>query len=121
LPATINNAKLGFRWKNDNGGVGSSPSVAIDSIYVFSLATPVAIISASDSDICVNACIDFFADSAGPVANYSWTFTGASTPTSLLQNPTNICYPSPGTYPAQLVLSTPSGTDTATLSIVVNP
>ncbi len=121
VSANIPNAKIGFRWVNDNGGQGTNPSVAIDSIIVFQLGAPVANISASDTDICVNDCIDFFADSVGPVASYLWTFPGASVSSSSQRNPTGICYPNPGTYIAKMVVSTGGGIDSATITIVVNP
>ena len=120
IPAT-GNVQIGFRWMNNNGGVGANPSFAADSIIVFTLPPPVANITASDTVLCVNDCIDFFADSAGPVAQYTWTFQGANIPNSPQKDPVGICYPNPGTYSVELVVSSPSGTDTAYASIVVNP
>jgi gliding motility-associated-like protein len=121
LPAAAN-VKIGFTWLNNNFGFGTSPSFAVDSIVVLSQIVAQANITVSDTDICVNDCIDFFADSSGPLATYSWTFAGSSTPFSSLQNPTGICYPNPGTYPAQLIVSAlGSPDDTANITIVVNP
>lgn len=108
------NVKIGFLWKNDNGGGGISPSFAVDSILVYYLGNLSANIIASDTDICVNTCIDFFTSAAGP---YNWIFNGASPSTSTLQNPASICYSNPGTYAVQLII----GSDTSNVSITVNP
>ncbi len=113
LPADAN-VKIGFLWKNDNGGSGVSPSFAVDSIIVYNLGNMNANIIASDTDICVNTCIDFFTNASGP---YNWIFNGASPSTSTLQNPPSICYSSPGTYSVQLII----GSDTSNVSIAVNP
>ena len=120
IPAAAN-VKIGFLWKNNNGGVGTNPSFAVDSIVVYNLSNPIANITASDTNICANTCIDFFADTVGLVATYNWLFSGASTTTSTQQNPTSICYTNPNTYTVRLIVTTPSGSDTATTSIVVNP
>lgn len=121
LPATITNAKIGLTWTNDNGGAGTSPSFAVDSIVILQMGAPIANITASDTDICVNDCIDFFADSVGPVAAYDWIFTGASIPSSSQRNPTGVCYPNPGSYNVTMVVSTPGGIDSTFMTITVNP
>ena len=112
LPSAAN-VKIGFLWKNDNGGAGTNPSFAIDSIAVYNLGI-ITTITASDTDICTNTCIDFFTDPGGP---YSWIFNGATPSTSTQQNPSSICYPNPGTFTVQLI----NGSDTSTASIKVNP
>jgi gliding motility-associated-like protein len=121
LSTTTTLAQIGFTWTNDNGGQGTNPSFAVDSIIVIETPPPVANITASDTDICVNECIDFITDSV-PFATYTWQFNGASTPTSNLRNPTGICYPAPGTYTATVTVTIPLvGSDVDTVSIVVNP
>lgn len=112
LPSATN-VKIGFLWKNDNGGAGTNPSFAIDSIKVYNLGI-VTTITASDTDICTNTCIDFFTDPGGP---YNWVFNGATPSTSIQQNPSSICYLNPGTFTVQLI----NGTDTSNTSINVNP
>ncbi len=42
---------------------------------------------------------------------YLWTFNGASTGSSTAMNPTAISYPSTGTYPVKVVITTPCGKD----------
>ncbi len=50
---------------------------------------------------------------------YAWTFTGANTPTSNLENPTGITWPGPGTYNVTLDISTATCTNTYSTNIVV--
>lgn len=128
LPVVLVNTsvKIGFHWINDDGGVGSYPSFAVDSIIVVDLpapAIPVASFTVSNTNICVNDCINFFGDSAaaGFGANFTWAFSGAATPGSSIRDPSNICYNAVGTYNVTLIVSNSSGSDTATASIVVVP
>ncbi len=72
---------------------------------------PVTNISSSDSIFCVNSCIDFTDLSINTPSAWSWHFFGANTTTSTLQNPTNICYNTAGTFDVALVSSNPSGSD----------
>lgn len=52
---------------------------------------------------------------------YAWTFPGSNTPTSNLANPTNIIYPTKGTYTIGLTVTTECGTPVSTsTTIVVN-
>ncbi|MCO6500924.1 MAG: gliding motility-associated C-terminal domain-containing protein, partial [Vicingus serpentipes] len=59
--------------------------------------------SSSDSTLCSSDCINFTDLSTGSPTGWTWYFPGSSTPTSSAQNPTNICYPSPGNYDVSLV------------------
>jgi len=117
LPASANNnpnVKIGFRWVNDNNSNGTDPSFAVDNITlsVPSAGTPpVANFIASDSTICVGQCINFTDLSTGNPTSWQWTFTGATPNTSTQQNPTNICYNTPGTYTVQLIVSNGNGND----------
>jgi gliding motility-associated-like protein len=78
---------------------------------------------ASDTTLCVGDCISFTDLSTNSPTSWSWTFNGSSTPASALQNPTNICYPTAGTYAVTLVATNSNGNGTLTKSnyIVVNP
>lgn len=84
---------------------------------------PVASFSASDSSICINECINFTDLSSGSPTSWSWYFFGSSTPTSTLQNPTNICYPNSGSFNVALVINNTNGQDSIFLPnfITVNP
>lgn len=116
-PSADNNpsVRIGFRWTNDNGGVGVNPSFAVDNIELRSTQVPVADFIASSTIICAGDCIDFLDQSTNNPTSYSWSFFGAAPATSSVQNPTSICFNTPGTYTIQLIVSNTSGTDTLTI------
>jgi len=91
--------------------------------YVVPCNFPVAALSASDSTICINDCISFTDLSIGTPTSWSWYFFGSSTPTSSQQNPTNICYPTAGTFDVALVAINSAGSDSIFMNnfITVNP
>jgi hypothetical protein len=66
-------------------------------------AAPVAIFNAQNN-ICPGTCTDFNNLSQG-ADNYIWTFPGSSTPVSVDENPTGICYTNPGSYSVTLIAS----------------
>jgi PKD repeat protein len=81
---------------------------------------PAAAFNPSQQVICAGTCIDFTDRSTNAPNAWQWTFTGSTTATSTTQNPTNICYPTPGTYPATLIARNPGGGSTpTTINIIV--
>jgi gliding motility-associated-like protein len=79
---------------------------------------PVANFTYSDT-ICQNQCIGFTDASSGIPTSWSWVFAGASTPTSSLQNPTAICYPTIGTFTVVLTVTNSAGSNTVSKNITV--
>jgi len=73
----------------------------------------------SDTTFCseTGQCISFTDLSACNPTSWHWLFPGATPDTSDQQNPTNICYFNPGTYPVTLIVADSSGSDT----LAVNP
>ncbi|MBS1634540.1 MAG: gliding motility-associated C-terminal domain-containing protein [Bacteroidetes bacterium] len=122
LPASANNnanVKIGFNWTNDSDGSGSDPSFAVDDIALSTAtvaAPPVADFAASSTTICAGQCINFTDNSTNTPTSWSWSFPGASVTTATLQNPTNICYNTAGTYTVSLTATNTSGSNTATKS-----
>lgn len=119
VPAGLNgitNFKVGFRWVNNDDAVGSDPSVAIDNIEITEPSTPgppEADFTVSNTTICEGDCIDFTdasTSTAGGITSWDWDFGGGAT-NSTLQNPTNICFNTPGTYTVTLTVTDPNGTD----------
>jgi gliding motility-associated-like protein len=119
LPASADNnpnVKIGFRWKNDDDGVGIDPTFAVDDITltVPAVSGPTAdFMVVGSQTICEGSCIDFMDMStvgAGPYV-YAWTFTGGTPGTSAAVNPVGICYNTPGTYQVELSVTDGSGTD----------
>ncbi len=91
---------------------------------VQSVIPPIADFSASLTEICAGECIDFTDLSTNTPTSWSWTFAGASTPSSTAQNPVNICYNTPGTYTVSLEATNAGGTsppETKVNYITVHP
>ncbi len=78
---------------------------------------------ASAYDITAGECINFNDQSTGLPTSWSWSFPGAQTISSTNQNPTNICYNTPGIYDVVLQVQNSSGQDTHICEdcITVNP
>lgn len=75
---------------------------------------PVALFT-SPNHLCPGTCTDF-TDHSQHASTYLWTFSGANPSTSVDQNPTNICYNTPGTYAVSLIVTNSVGSDTLTLN-----
>lgn len=115
LPLSANNnpsVRIGFHWKNDNGGTGVNPSIAVDNIQLINVAPPSSSnFFASDSVICAGSCISYAAQTISATA-WSWIFVGGNPGTATGQNPANICYASPGSYTTIMIAYNSSGNDT---------
>lgn len=120
LPASADNnpnVKLGFNWTNNNDVSGTDPSFAVDdiSLSVPSAGTPpVANFSSSDTTICTGTCLTFTDLSTNTPTSWAWTFAGAATLNSSLQNPTGICYNTAGNFQVELTATNASGSDVET-------
>ncbi len=127
LPATLDqnpDVKFGFQWQNNSNGSGSDPSVAIDSIELTGtfLLPPIAGFTPSQNNFCENTCINFTDTSTNFPTSWSWNFGGGATPnTSTLENPSNICFNTPGSYPVVLTATNANGSSNDTVNIVVVP
>jgi gliding motility-associated-like protein len=87
-----------------------------------SCGAPVSIsanFNSSDTVICKGSCIDFTDFSTGPVLNWNWNFIGATTSSSTVKNPSNICYPNAGIFPVKLIVSNGTVNDTIIKNIQV--
>jgi PKD repeat protein len=82
---------------------------------------PKASFTSSDTTFCNEAgmCIDFYDHSFGSPVSWQWSFPGAIPNSSTQQNPLNICYTQPGTYPVTLIVSNSAGTDTLRVSPLI--
>lgn len=117
LPASANNnpnVRIGFRWINNNDGMGTDPSFAVSDIRLTSsdAQPPQADFVASSLQICKGSCIDFTDLSSNNPISWNWIFQGSTTPYSSIQNPDNICYHDPGFYSVQLIATNETGSDT---------
>jgi PKD repeat protein len=82
---------------------------------------PSAHFQSSDSAFCDESgkCIDFTDLTTGNPTSWKWTFPGAVPDTSTMQNPTGICYNTPGTYSVKLVATNTYGSDSLTISPLI--
>ena len=87
-------------WQSDLNTPGTNP--------------PTADFTASQTNICIGQCISFTDISNGTPTSWSWSFPGAATTTSTVQNPTNICYNTAGTYNVTLIATNANGSNTMT-------
>lgn len=123
LPAqctNINSLRIGFQWQNDNDGVGSDPSLAINNVKITSPAQPsvAASFTLSNDAPCMGDCISLSNTSSG-ASTYAWSFGDGQS--STLQNPPQVCYAAPGTYNVQLIACDANTCDTSTTAVTVQP
>jgi gliding motility-associated-like protein len=85
-------------------------------VTVTNCTAPAAALSASDNAICESSCISFTDLSTGSPTGWSWSFPGGTPATSTQQNPSNICYNTPGTYDVILIVTNAFGSDTITMT-----
>jgi PKD repeat protein len=64
--------------------------------------------------------VNFTDLSSGSPTSWAWTFTGSSTSSSALQNPSNITYNTPGCYAVSLTCSNTNGSDLETQQCYIN-
>ena len=75
------------------------------------LAIAQANYAAADSTICPGTCSSFTNLSVN-ATSYQWSFPGAVPASSTDENPSNICYNTPGSYDVQLIATNANGSDT---------
>jgi hypothetical protein len=119
LPPTANgnpNVKIGFRWVNNNDGVGTDPSFAVDSVSLAvvttATVTPVASFTTSPTpaSACTDSCVTFTSTStvsAGTIDSVQWVAVVLGFTVRLSNaNPFSFCaispYNAPGTYSMRL-------------------
>ncbi|MDQ3051933.1 MAG: PKD domain-containing protein [Bacteroidota bacterium] len=113
--------RFGFRFVNEVTFNAGDPGFAIDEFLITAsnaVPAPVAAFSVSDSAFCESTCVDFTDLSTNNPVSWLWIFPGSSTSFSTQQNPSSICYATPGTYDVTLIVENSSGTDTLTVSTI---
>ncbi|MEX1001903.1 MAG: PKD domain-containing protein [Crocinitomicaceae bacterium] len=95
----------------DDGGTDTETKVD----YITVIDGPIVNFSASSTSLLEGESVNFTdLSSYGTGVSWSWTFTGADTPTSTDQNPTGITYSTTGTYTVELTVTDDLGSDTET-------
>jgi PKD repeat protein len=83
-------------------------------------SVPLINLSCTDTTFCDKHCIDFFDLSTNNPTSWQWVFPGADSATSELQNPTNICYSTYGSFDVTLIACNAAGCDTLVLPDFIN-
>ncbi|MEO8151389.1 MAG: T9SS type A sorting domain-containing protein [Bacteroidia bacterium] len=84
------------------------------------IAVPFIGVMSSDTSFCEKHCINFFDLSTNNPTSWQWFFPGSDSLTSTLQNPTNICYNSYGSFDVTLIACNAAGCDTLLLPGFIN-
>jgi PKD repeat protein len=63
---------------------------------------PQAAFTMSNNTICAGQCISFTDNTTNSPTSWNWTFNGGTPATSTQQNPSNVCWNTPGTYTVTL-------------------
>jgi len=104
-------------WTNsDTGGYKTQPrwNNSYD-FWIIKFCFQNIALNVSDSTLCEKFCINFYDQSINNPTSWEWQFPGGDPSFSILQNPTAICYNSPGTYDVTLITTNANGNDTLTL------
>ncbi len=99
-----------------NGTCSNTDSITLNSIPC---NLPTTDFTVSDFDFCPNTCIDFTDLSASSPTSWTWSFPGGLPSTSTLQNPSDICYSTPGNYNVSLIACNNSGCDTLNMTNLI--
>ena len=130
LPAsTFNNpnVRIGFRWVNNNDGIGTDPSVAIDNIVITAEplgggGQPIADFTFGPANPCVGAQVTFTDNSInGAGAAYLWDFGPNAFPaTANTPGPHDVIFTAAGIQTVGLTVTNVDGTDTFTQQVTVS-
>jgi len=126
LPASCDNnpnVRIGFLWVNNDDGIGTDPSFAVDDVTlaVTPSGAPVSSFTASATSVCIGQLVDFTDTSTGSPTSWSWVFPSGTPPTATTQNVTGVVWNTPGTYSVTLTATNANGSSTSTVVITVNP
>jgi len=97
-----------------------NPAQGVAQWYEVPAVPPVASFTPSQTNVCLGQCINFTDNSTNTPTSWTWTFNGANPTSSALQNPSVICYNTPGTYNVTLQACNSSGCNTSSQAIVVS-
>ena len=103
-----------------SNGTGSDTLTKVDYITVNACTPPTAGFSADSIDICERTCVNFTDQSINGASGWKWLFPGGTPSSSTDQNPQQICYYTPGTYPVTQIVYNQFGSDTLVLPGYMN-
>ena len=112
LPETADNnpnVKIGFRWVNNDDGIGTDPSFAVDDIIITapsSISGPTAIITASNGIVCQGQSLIFNSTSTGSnITTYAWSFEGGTPSMANTAGPHSVVFNNVGNFNVQLTVT----------------
>lgn len=119
----ISDLRIGFRWVNNDDVTGNDPPFSIDDIELLVTAAPgpIAQIEASADTVCQGDCIYYNDVSTGNPDQWLWSFPGAIPSSSIMQQPSPVCYSIAGVYYTYLRVTNSQGSDIDSVKIVVLP
>ena len=95
---------------------GAGADTLSQSAYINVSETPIPNFTVSDQSICAGDCLVFTDATTGPVQTYTWTFAGAFPLNSNQQNPSFICYQTPGNFSVTLTVDNGTCTNSITFA-----
>lgn len=127
LPNSANNnpnVKIGFQWVNNDDGVGTDPSFAVDNIEITgtdSESISDVTISGNPNAVCAGDSIFYSGSAGGNVTQWTWLFQGGVPSSFNGQNPGWVHYPNPGTFFTQLTASNSVNSAPVEVPFLVRP
>lgn len=126
LPASANNnpnVKIGFNWTNNDDGIGTDPSFAVDDIQLSVTSSLSATVTVSTPTMCVGNTATVTANTGtATVTGYTWSSnpSGATfgTPNASLST---VSFGAAGVYSINILVTNGTNTATATQTIGVAP
>lgn len=88
--------------------------------YEVPAVPPTANFTMSATNICLNQCISLTDISLDAPTAWNWSFPGGTPSSSTLQNPTSVCYNTPGTYNVTLQACNINGCDSYSQTVIVS-
>ena len=103
----------GFLWMNYAAGDTSLDiaSLLVNDSLLSCTNPPFSDFGMTSDTVCVGDCIDFTDMSSNSPTSWNWSFPGANIPSSLQQNPQQVCYSAPGTYTVSMTAQNANGCD----------
>jgi len=90
-------------------------------LYVPASTPPTAVFVTGSNTPCAGSGLNFTDNSTGNPYIWNWSFPGAATTSSTMQNPAGIVYATAGSYTITLHVSNAAGTDSTTQTVTILP
>ena len=123
LPASANNnpsVKIAFRWINNDDGIGTDPSFAVDNITL-SVPSGITFTVTLPSPVCQSTTLNATYSSTSTPTTFTWSASSGSVAISAVNSgTTTVSFSSPGTYTISLAACQGTNCSTASTSITVN-